>query len=251
MRRVVLRTPRFRAAVMLLLWVAAATAGCAGGAESGAVPPSAAAVPVQPPPQQADRSGPAPPDGAVEASAEEAVPQRIVLAPGVSAQLTAGVWESGPAAWLEVTSNCEDLLLFEGRQTSGGEVMSGYVWVYWRSDDALPWEQVTIADSFGEFGWGTPSDASLVAPERISVRTEWIEVVSYERWPVPGPSQEPGESAMGPADGFAFIARTVAPAGFLGAGSVIIGDRSDSDHDPRQFLETLELDLQVLIDSCR
>ena len=225
-------------------------AGCSGRAESDTAPASADAVPTQPPPQQEERPEPAAPDGQAEESEDDAVPAQIALAPGVSAASTAGVWESGPAEWLEVASRCEDLLLFEGREVSGGDSTGAIFWVYWRSDEALPWEQVTVADTFGEFGWGTPADASLFPPERISVRTEWIEVVRYERWPVPGPGPEPGELAMGPADGFAVIARTVAPAGFLGAGSVIIGDRSASDHDPRLFLETLEIDLQALIGSC-
>lgn len=74
-----------------------------------------------------------------------------------------------------------------------------------------------------------PGDASLFAPARISVPTEWIEVIRYERWPVPGSDPEPGELATVPADGLAVIARTVEAAGFL---------------------ETLELDLQELIASC-
>jgi hypothetical protein len=173
-----------------------------------------------------------------------------VLAPGVSAEFTSGTWESGPAAWLEGSSRCADLLLFEGLENSGPGDRKAYFWVYWRSDDALPWEQVTIIESFGEYGWGTVADLSVVTPDRLSVPTEWIDVIRYERWPAPGPSTDPEEPAMTPADGFAVIARTTSPEGFVGVGSVIIGERSESDHDPRRLLETLEVDFQALIDSC-
>lgn len=226
----------------------AITAACSAGPGSGAAPQAVDADSVQqPPPRAADPEPPHPED-----PDEEKVlgPRSLMLAPGVSSASTAKVWESGPAEWLEVASRCEDLLLFEGREAIGGDSTGARSWVYWRSDDALPWEQLTIADTFGEFGWGTPADASLFPPERISVRTEWIEVIRYDSWPVPGPGPEPGDLATGPADGFAVIARTVSPAGFLGAGSVIIGDQIASDHDPRLFLESLELDLQALIGSC-
>lgn len=234
----------------MLLCVATVVAGCTADPESAAVPRRADTATAQQVPQQSDGPESAAPARPEEEPVEDVEPQRLALAPGVTAELTAGVWESGPAQWLEVASSCVDLLLFEGHETSDADSQAGRFWVDWRSDEAHPSDQVTIADSFGESGWATPSDASLVPPDRLSVRTEWIEVVRYERWPAPGPSAQPDEPSMNPADGFAVIARTVAPAGYVGVGSVIIGDRTEADHDPRHFLETLELDLQALIDSC-
>jgi hypothetical protein len=248
MRRVIRPTSRRFAAASLLLCVATAVAGCT--TEPEAVPPPSDVAPAQQLPEQADPLDPESPGGPEEQPVEGSIPQRLALAPGVNAEFTAGTWESGRADWLGVTSRCQDLLLFEGRDTSVADGRAARFWVYWRSDDALPWDQVAIADTFGEYGWGTPADAALVPPERISVRTEWIEVVRYERWLAPGPSADPDEPPMDPADGYAVIARTVAPAGYVGVGSVIIGDRSASDHDPRHVLETLELDLQAVIDSC-
>jgi len=233
-------------AVAVLLCATILVAGCGAGSAPEATTPAASS----PSTQRSDGPEPAAPEGPEQDTVEDVIPQRLVLAPGVSAEFTAGAWESGPAAWLEVSSRCADLLLFEGLEISGPDDRKAYFWVYWRSDDALPWEQVTIIETFGEFGWATPSDPSLVAPDLISVPMEWIEVVRYERWPAPGPSTDPDEPTLIPADGYAVIARTVAPAGFVGAGSVIIGDRWESDHDPRRLLETLELDLQALIDSC-
>jgi hypothetical protein len=250
MRHAIPLMSRRFAAASLLLCVATAVAGCTAGSEPEAVPPLSDVAPTQQPPGQAAPLDPELLGGSEEDPLEGSISQRLALAPGVNAEFTAGTWESGPAEWLEVTSRCQDLLLFVGRNTSVADDREARFWVYWRSDDALPWDQVTIADSFGEFGWGTPSDAALVPPERISARTEWIEIVRYERWPAPGPSTDPEEPSMDPADGFAVIARTVAPAGYVGVGSVIIGDRSASDHDPRHVLETLELDLQAVIDSC-
>jgi hypothetical protein len=233
-------------ATAVLLCASILIAGCGAGSESEAAAPAADATSTQ----RSDDQEPAASEGPEQDTIEDVIPQRLAPAPGVSAEFTSGTWESGPAAWLEASSRCADLLLFEGVETSGPDDREAFFWVYWRSDDALPWEQVTIIETFGEFGWATPSDPSLVAPDLISVPTEWVEVVRYERWPAPGPSADPEEPTMIPADGYAVIARTVAPAGFIGAGSVIIGERSQSDHDPRRLLETLELDLRALIDSC-
>jgi hypothetical protein len=242
--------PRRCSAASILLCVATVIAGCTAGSESAAEPPLTDDVSAELTPPRSDGLESVAPNRPEEESVEAALPQRLALAPGVNGEFTAGVWESAPAEWLEVTSRCEDLVVFEGLETSNADGRVARSWIYWRSDDAVPSEQVTVADIFGEFGWGTPFDASLVPPERLSVQTEWIEVVRYDRWPAVGSPAGPGEPAMDPAEGFAFIARTIAPAGFVGAGSVIIGDRSMSDHDPRHFLETLELDLQGLIASC-
>jgi len=230
--------------VLLCAFILAA--GCGAGSEPEAAAPAADATPTQP----SDSPEPDAPAGPEPPTAEDVIPQRLAMAPGVSAEFTSGTWESGPATWLDASSRCVDLRVFEGLETSGADDRKVLFWVYWRSDEALPWEQVTVADSFGEFGWGTPSDPLLVVPDRVSVPTEWIEVVRYDRWPAPGPSIRPGEPTMLPADGFAVIARTLTPSGFVGVGSVIIGEPSESDHDPRRLLETLELDLKALIDSC-
>jgi len=230
----------------VLLCATVLAAGCGTGSEPEASAPRADATSTQP----SVSPEPVAPTAPEPDTVEDVIPQRLALAPGVSAELTSGTWGSGPATWLDASSRCVDLRVFEGLETSGADDRKGLFWVYWRSDDALAWEQVTIIEAFGEFGWGTPVDPSLVTPDRISVPTEWIEVVRYDRWPAPGPSTRPGEPTMIPADGFAVIARTVTPSGFLGAGSVIFGEPSESDHDPRRLLETLELDLQALIATC-
>jgi len=215
--------------------------------------PSSMSLPDEPEPDEPGSDAPEPGSSEAPGSAHETVVddtvQRIDLAPGVTGELTAGTWETGPAEWLRADSGCADLMVWEGREVSGSDGRASF-WVYWRSDEALPWDQVSVADSYGEFGWATPADAALVDPDRLSMPTEWIEVVRYEQWPAPGSSTGPEGPEMIPAEGFAFVARTVAPAGYVGAGSIIFGEPSDVDHDPRRVLETLEFDLEALIGSC-
>jgi len=202
-------------------------------------PPS---IDVVNPPASADQRG------GEDLDTEPATGGIFELAPGVEARMTAGVWQSQPARWLQGTSACVDLPAFVATDI----IAPGpFTWVYWRSDEAMPSDQVAVADTFGEYGWGVLDDEPLVDPGRISVATEWIDVIRYDRWPTGGSSSERGELAYQPATGYAIVARTVSPAGFLGVGSVIVDAVArDMVHDPRQLIESLTFDLDRLIASC-
>jgi hypothetical protein len=170
------------------------------------------------------------------------------LSPGVTGALADGTWRIAPSEWFDNSSACSDLLVFEGTaEASEGR----FFWVYWRSDNADPREQLAVADYFGEFAWGIPGDENLMDPARISAPTEWIEVIRYERWPTGAPSMNPSELMTEPADGYAIIARTITPAGFLGVGSVVVAPSgSDEDHDPQRLIETLTFNLDELLAYC-
>lgn len=188
------------------------------------------------------------PRGGEDVGTERKTGGIVELAPGVAARMTAGVWQNEPARWLQGTSTCADLTAFVATDVT---TPGPFSWVYWRSDAAMPWDQVTVADTFGEYGWGVADDGSLMDPARISVATEWIDVVRYDRWPTGDSSAEPGELTYSPATGYAIVARTVSPAGFLGVGSVIVDAvASDMVHDPRQLIESLTFDLDRLVASC-
>jgi hypothetical protein len=189
------------------------------------------------------------PSATEDVEEDESSPSPISeLSPGVTGELTDGTWRITPSAWLDSSSACSDLLVFEGTdEASEGR----FLWVYWRSDNADPQEQVAVADYFGEFGWGSPGDANLMGPARISVATEWIEVIRYERWPTAASSSNPGELMTEPADGYAIIARTIEPAGFLGVGSIVLATSSSGGaHDPQRLIETLTFNLDELLEYC-